>query len=247
VSERERRAVEGPVQGHGAGRETYSVGEPGVRIHPPAGLALPRAAPPKAIGVRWLSPHELQGYPSRVGIFVVRDAVLRLCDHAESDLEREVGGGLAGRVGLEDETGKPFVVVEAAIPGRHTRQGNAFITFTQETLVALHDDIEGLGPETRLVGWYHTHPRMGIFLSGYDRWLHEHFFPELWQVALVMEPHSRMAGFFLRDAGGEMPSREYVGFFEIAEAGSTASADWSNLEREAGSKDAPEEGGVENE
>jgi proteasome lid subunit RPN8/RPN11 len=247
VSERERRAVEGPVQGHGAGHETYSVGEPGVRIHPPAGLDLPRASPPEAPGIRWLSPHERQGYPSRVGIFVVREAARRLCEHAESDLEREVGGGLAGRVGLDEGTGRPFVVVEAAIPGRHTRQGNAFITFTQETLVALHEDIEGLGPETRLVGWYHTHPRMGIFLSGYDRWLHHHFFPEIWQVALVMEPHGHMAGFFLRDASGEMPSREYVGCFEIAGAGSPGSVEWSNLEREPGSGESPEEGEVEDE
>jgi hypothetical protein len=88
---------------------------------------------------------------------------------------------------------------------------------------------------------------MGIFLSGYDRWLHHHFFPEVWQAALVMEPHAHMAGFFLRDAGGEMPSREYVGFFEIAGAGSPGSVEWSNLERKADSGEPPEEGEVEDE
>jgi proteasome lid subunit RPN8/RPN11 len=232
VSEREQRAVEGPVQGHGAGHETASVSEPGVRIHPPAGPRPPRGAPPTARWIRWVSPHERQGYRPAVDVFVGREAYARVCEHAESDLEREVGGGLAGQVYLDETGQRSFVVVEAAIPGRHTRQGNAFITFTQETLLALHEDVEALRPEARLVGWYHTHPRMGVFLSGYDRWLHHHFFPEPWQVALVIEPHTQMGGFFIRGETGEIPSREYAGFFEVLEADQPSSARWTNLERE---------------
>jgi len=247
VSERDRRAVEGPVQGHGAGHETDSLSEPGVRVHPPAGLALPHSRPPEAQGVRWLSPHERQGHLAAVDIFVGPEAFSRFCEHAASDLEREVGGGLAGHVGLDPASQRPFVVIEAAIPGRHTRQGNAFITFTQETLVALHDDVEALRPEARLVGWYHTHPRMGVFLSGYDRWLHHHFFPELWQVALVIEPHTQMGGFFVRDTSGEIPSREYVGFSEASGAGSPSSVQWINLEQEQRSGEAQEKGEVKDE
>jgi proteasome lid subunit RPN8/RPN11 len=206
------------------------VTEPGVRIHPPAGPSLPRGAPPAARGVRWLSPYELQGYSPPVQVFVEHEAYLRANEHAESDLEREVGGGLAGRIVLDEAGERAFVVVEAAIPGRHTRQGNAFITFTQETLVALHQDVESLRPDVRLVGWYHTHPRMGIFLSGYDRWLHHHFFPEPWQVALVIEPHMQLGGFFIREASGQMPAREYAGFFEILEPNLLSAARWTNLE-----------------
>ena len=230
MSERDHRAVEGPVQGHGAGHETASVSEPGVRIHPPAGPHLPRGEPPATRGVRWISAYERQGYRPAVEIFVGREAYLRVCEHAESDMEREVGGGLAGRIVLDQAGLRSFVVIEVAIPGRHTRQGNAFITFTQETLVALHEEVEALQPEARLVGWYHTHPRMGVFLSGYDRWLHHHFFPEPWQVALVIEPHSQMGGFFIREPSGEMPAREYAGFFEVLEPDQPSAARWANLE-----------------
>src|SRR5580704_12094511 len=53
----------------------------------------------------------------------------------------------------------------------------------------------------KVVGWYHSHTRSEIFLSEADMALHNRFFPEPWQVALVMKPHTfepmRM-GFFFR-------------------------------------------------
>jgi proteasome lid subunit RPN8/RPN11 len=182
-----------------------------------------------------------------VDIFVAREAYLRICEHSESDLDREVGGGLAGRVFLDDAGQRPFLVVETAIPGRHVRQGNAFITFTQETLVALHEEVEALHPEVRLVGWYHTHPRMGIFLSGYDRWLHHHFFPEMWQAALVVEPVSGTGGFFTRDAEGAVPSREYSGFVEVLDSEGASAVRWTNLEADGSAGLADEEGEVRDE
>jgi proteasome lid subunit RPN8/RPN11 len=247
VSEQERSAVDGPVQGHGAGHQIDSVSEPGVRIHPAAGLSLPRGDPPQRRVIRWLSPHERQGHRPPWDIYVERAAYLRLCEHTESDLEHEVGGGLAGRIYFDEAGQRPFLLVEKAIPGRFTRQGNAFITFTQETLVALHEEIDALEPEVRMVGWYHTHPRMGIFLSGYDRWLHHHFFPEPWQVALVVEPFSGSGGFFFRDLEGAVPSREYAGFFEILAPDGTSAMRWGNLEIAGDEGEIDEEGKVSDE
>jgi hypothetical protein len=59
----------------------------------------------------------------------------------------------------------------------------------------------------KVAGWYHSHTRSEIFLSEADLDLHQRFFPELWQVALVMKPHSfqtmRM-GFFFRERDGSI-------------------------------------------
>jgi proteasome lid subunit RPN8/RPN11 len=58
---------------------------------------------------------------------------------------------------------------------------------------------------SRPVGWYHSHTRSDIFLSDADQEIHRRFFPEPWQVALVLKPHTfhpARAGFFFRDAGG---------------------------------------------
>jgi proteasome lid subunit RPN8/RPN11 len=54
-------------------------------------------------------------------------------------------------------------------------------------------------------GWYHSHTRSEIFLSDADQEIHRRFFPEPWQVALVLKPHTfhpTRAGFFFREAGG---------------------------------------------
>ncbi len=59
------------------------------------------------------------------------------------------------------------------------------------------------GPQP--VGWYHSHTRTGVLLSDSDLTIHNRFFPELWQVALVVKPHTfepMRAGFFFRGPGG---------------------------------------------
>jgi proteasome lid subunit RPN8/RPN11 len=57
----------------------------------------------------------------------------------------------------------------------------------------------------RPVGWYHSHTRSEIFLSDADLEIHKRFFPDSWQVALVMKPHTfqpARIGFFFREADG---------------------------------------------
>jgi proteasome lid subunit RPN8/RPN11 len=62
---------------------------------------------------------------------------------------------------------------------------------------------EGIRP----VGWYHSHTRSEIFLSDPDLAVYHRFFPESWQVALVMKPHTfqpARIGFFFREADGSV-------------------------------------------
>jgi hypothetical protein len=59
-------------------------------------------------------------------------------------------------------------------------------------------DLAGIYP----VGWYHSHTRSGIELSPRDLEIYDRFFPEKWQVALVLRPEQYgpvRAGFFFRE------------------------------------------------
>jgi proteasome lid subunit RPN8/RPN11 len=59
--------------------------------------------------------------------------------------------------------------------------------------------------ERQPVGWYHSHTRSEIFLSETDQDIHKRFFPEPWQFALVLKPHTfepTRGGFFFREADG---------------------------------------------
>jgi hypothetical protein len=72
---------------------------------------------------------------------------------------------------------------------------------------------------------------MGVFLSHYDAWLHNHFFPEPWQVALVMEPYSEAGGFFVRQADGVLEPSRYYGFYELEDDTGETTLHWKNLQQ----------------
>lgn len=191
----------------------------------PARLPLGRAQ-------RWLAPgedHALSGVSQPpLPVFLTQDVFKVINLHSASDMDNEVGGWLAGRWCSDPQTGAEFVVVEALLPAQQVRSGSTFLTFTHDSQVAMLAALEEQYEDKCIVGWYHTHPRMGIFLSGYDTWLHEHFFPQPWQIALVVEPHARQGGVFVRK-DGELSPRKYRGFYELHTIGAESVVDWSNL------------------
>jgi len=191
---------------------------------------LPRRAHiPTGRSLRWRSLVEIEDHVPIVTVFVSQRAYVRFCAHAGSDLDNEVGGWLIGKWRADRETGEQYVIVEATLPAHHIRHGGAFLTFTQESQVALYGEFQARFPNRELVGWYHTHPRMGIFLSEYDTWLHRNFFPEHYQVALVIEPHSSTGGFFIRRQDGILDNHHYYGFFELNDARRRSVVHWRNM------------------
>ena len=97
-------------------------------------------------------------------------------------------------------------------------------------LVDFHDELDRNFAGKKIVGWYHTHPRMGIFLSHYDTFLHNNFFPEPWQVALVVEPHKSLGGFFIREENGSLSATRYSGFYEMNGNLGRNMVEWNNLQ-----------------
>ncbi|HXM42575.1 MAG TPA: hypothetical protein VN924_15080 [Bryobacteraceae bacterium] len=73
----------------------------------------------------------------------------------------------------------------------------------EESLTAPGSDTELVGLEP--IGWYRTHTRSEVLLSEADLNFFYRFFPEPWQVGLIVRPHSfapTRAGFFFREAEG---------------------------------------------
>jgi len=164
-----------------------------------------------------------------VEIFVTQKAFIRFCAHAGTDLDNEVGGWLLGKNRIDRKTGDPFIVIDTVLPAQQVIHGSAFLTFTQDSQVMLLKHIYDHYPDKDVLGWFHTHPRMGIFLSDYDTWLHDNFFPETWQVALVIEPFSRSGGFFIRQKDNLLDARNYYGFYEITNRKGHSVVHWRNV------------------
>ncbi|HSB90243.1 MAG TPA: Mov34/MPN/PAD-1 family protein [Anaerolineales bacterium] len=211
---------------------------PRIRLLPDDTPAPAPARFPSGQARRWRSAFDSEVDEAAVEVFVTPRAYVRVCAHAGSDLYHEVGGALVGVRRLDPKRGTAFVVVEAVVPAQHTRHGPSYLTFTQDSLVAIHDDLDRRYPGREFVGWYHTHPGMGVFLSGYDVWLHEHFFQAAWQVALVVEPRLGEGGFFVRGRDGTLDPRAYRGFYELLRKGRESVMRWTNLSADG---DAPAE------
>ena len=134
-------------------------------------------------------------------IFISQEAYLTISEHIMSYMRQEVGGVLVGDVYLCPKSKLHYIIIEAAIPARLAKGGAAHVTFTHDTLAAIDVEMENSYPEKRILGWYHTHPSMGVFMSGQDIFTHTSFFPQRWQVALVLDPTDNTAAFFRRDGG----------------------------------------------
>ena len=182
---------------------------------------------------RWVSPWE-EDIDSLVTIFMTQHAYHRCNAHASADLEHEVGGVLVGEVHQDAEDGRLYVVIEDTIQAEHTRFGPSHLTFTQDTLVQLNSELELRFPGKRIVGWYHTHPRMDVFLSSFDCWIHSHFFGSPWQVALVIEPYRMQGGFFSWQPDGVLDPQHHVGFYEMSDICYESIITWANLEVRSG-------------
>src|SRR5262245_25919176 len=96
-------------------------------------------------------------------------------DHAQSDTTVELGGVLLGGV-HEDEDGKPFVVVTDSLRAQHYESTKGSFKFTHDTWSQITREREEFPAELQMVGWYHTHPDWGVFLSGMDMFICDNFF-----------------------------------------------------------------------
>lgn len=119
--------------------------------------------------------------------------------HVFENANREVGGVLIGRVSTTGSL--PYVT--GAIEALHADENRADLTFTQDTWGHVHHVLEDRAePDERIVGWYHSHPNFGIFLSEHDLFVHRHVFADPSQVALVIDPIKRIEGLFGWQKGG---------------------------------------------
>lgn len=118
--------------------------------------------------------------------------------HALSSLDREVAGVMVGRQPEKQPDGRYIVHVIDSIIAQHTVMHGASVTYTPESWRHLNDTLWERYPDESavMVGWYHTHPGFGIFLSGMDLFIHQNFFTQIWHVAYVLDPRARNSGFF---------------------------------------------------
>lgn len=129
-----------------------------------------------------------------VKVYIKQSVYKQLEEYAVSDTAHELGTIILGN--YSDSLGKMNVVISDFIYAKYTDASASTLTFTHETWEYVHKEHEDKYPGTKIVGWQHTHPSYGIFLSNYDMFIQENFFNMPFQVAYVIDPVQHIRGFF---------------------------------------------------
>jgi proteasome lid subunit RPN8/RPN11 len=113
----------------------------------------------------------------------------------------ELGGVLLGQA--YEHRGQRYVEVAAALPAPSEDRGPYHFTFNADVWAHVNQERDVRHPALQIVGWFHTHPGLGVFFSADDVVVHSAAFVLPWHVALVIDPIRDEAGFF-GWAGGEV-------------------------------------------
>jgi proteasome lid subunit RPN8/RPN11 len=118
-------------------------------------------------------------------------------EHSYSDLLNEVGGMLVGEVSATS------VTISGFVPALKAQGSQVSLTFSHDVWTDILNAVNKDFPGKNIVGWYHTHPGHGLFLSDYDKFIHTNFFPDSSHVALVIDPIDGNRAWFATNAKGE--------------------------------------------
>src|SRR5208283_1469208 len=126
----------------------------------------------------------------------------------------EIGGILLGRW----QEGRLAILDCVALDCEHAMGPSFTLSLKDETKL---QELIGAAKASGIglpVGWYHSHTRTGVLLTDSDLTIHNRFFPEPWQVALVVRPQTSepmRGGFFFRGPGGIIHSSASYREFSI--------------------------------
>jgi proteasome lid subunit RPN8/RPN11/LysM repeat protein len=115
--------------------------------------------------------------------------------HCFSRIDVEVGGFLLGNITDAE------VSVVAAQPAETAESGQTQLTFTHEAWGEVLEKMDSEFAGLEIVGWYHSHPGFGCFLSDYDIFIQENFFSSHGQHALVIDPIAGENAIFIAASG----------------------------------------------
>ena len=129
-----------------------------------------------------------------VRILIAPAALEQIRAHSHSQMASELGGVLLGHA--YEHGGQRYVEVSAALPAPSEDRGPYHFTFNADAWAHVNRERDAQHPALQIVGWFHTHPGLGVFFSADDVVVQSAAFVMPWHVALVVDPIRKEAGFF---------------------------------------------------
>jgi len=126
-------------------------------------------------------------------VYMFYDAFLKVIRHAEKHVPKEVLGYLFGnRYKWKD---REYTVIKYAFPVR-AHASEYYVEPREGELAKMADIAQRKYKVKLMVGWFHSHPGYGCFLSDVDLDSQRRYFFRPYHVALVVDPVRREFAFF---------------------------------------------------
>lgn len=122
----------------------------------------------------------------------------------------EVGGFLMGNYNVDEATGFIRVTMDEFVPFVPEYHDVFKIEIGTQTLVQELGDAQDTHPDKDVIGWFHTHPGHGLFLSNSDLSVQRHF-PHKFQIAMEIDSLTPAldTAFFTRKQNGTINNVEH--------------------------------------
>ena len=139
--------------------------------------------------------------PKQSYLFVKRTVLARMDEHLKKDVSVESGGLLLGEAFFDPTLNTYLLVIHEALPAPDGIETPTFFGYTTASWRALLSPLQQMDASWTIIGSYHSHPDMGVFLSATDLSTQEDIFAADWQVAAVVDPVRNEIGFFVGKEG----------------------------------------------
>lgn len=156
---------------------------------------LPRELPEFLASIQLNSPFTLAAQnDGALLVFLEESCVRNMEKHAAGNILHEQAGVLCGLTYIGGS--QLYINVTTAMPV-DTVSDSAHFAFHQTSWQAIWNRLDDT---STILGWYHTHPGMGVFLSATDLRTQKLHFSAPWQIAVVIDPVGGQSGVF---SGGD--------------------------------------------
>jgi proteasome lid subunit RPN8/RPN11 len=134
-------------------------------------------------------------------VFIDRAALARVEAHLRTNTSVELGGLLVGKPYYARSIDSYLVVIHDAYSADEGKETAVSFEYTANTWQRLTPKLQEMPQDYVVVGSYHSHPGIGVFMSSTDINTQVCVFSQPWQVALVIDPIRNETGFFISQEG----------------------------------------------
>ncbi len=165
---------------------------------------------------KWLSSKNAEIYKAReregFELYISKLAEEKIRNHAISHIDdrKEVMGLMLG--GVYKDGGKEYALVRDVVT-TDLEASAVRVRFHKSSFEKLFESLDQVGFDYVMVGWYHSHPGYGCFMSSTDVHTQKSMFNKRFHSAVVIDPiHKEIEAFYLKD--GRVESRPFAVYWD---------------------------------